>query len=369
MAAVGQCYTNGLLPRLTRAGEWFLHSGIQEPNGGVARYYCADAGCNRAVSTEITGYAASAYVYLHSLTRDPRYLEAALRAARFLSRTAWNAETCAMPFEMDPPALAYFFDCGIVGSRPAGGLARHRRRGISGSGRAGWAAPWRAISCRPKGGHPVLSLPDKRPLERDPARWSRASGCYQLKAAMAWWDLWEATGETEFREPYQRVLDDTLRTCEAFLPGHPDRLKVWTGCTPSCTFWRACCRAPRKRVARRPCYNGIRAVERQLRCDRVPNSNAPMSTPSFCASACMPIGRAPCRWISSAAINEANRLAEFQVSAEDPRMEGGYYFGRRDGDLGAARQPRLHGFRAPGAGALGSPLGNGGTQPHRHLLI
>ena len=38
-AGWAECYTNGLPPHLARAGEWFLHSGIQEPNGGVARYY------------------------------------------------------------------------------------------------------------------------------------------------------------------------------------------------------------------------------------------------------------------------------------------------------------------------------------------
>src|SRR5690348_415318 len=74
------CYTNGLLPQISRAGEWFLHSGIQEANGGVARYHRVDVGRNAAISTEITGYAASALVYLHSLTHDDRYLDRATAA-------------------------------------------------------------------------------------------------------------------------------------------------------------------------------------------------------------------------------------------------------------------------------------------------
>ena len=45
---------------LDRAGLWLLQSGIQEAGGGVARYYLADKRENRAVSTEITGYAVSA---------------------------------------------------------------------------------------------------------------------------------------------------------------------------------------------------------------------------------------------------------------------------------------------------------------------
>ena len=67
---------------LDRTGAWLLHSGIQEPSGGVARYYLADARENRAVSTEITGYAVSTFTYLHALTGDGRYLDAAVRGAR-----------------------------------------------------------------------------------------------------------------------------------------------------------------------------------------------------------------------------------------------------------------------------------------------
>ncbi len=66
------------------------------------------------MSTEITGYALSAFVYLHHLSQDTRYLDAAGRAARFLTRQAWDPATRAMPFETAPAAYAYFFDCGII---------------------------------------------------------------------------------------------------------------------------------------------------------------------------------------------------------------------------------------------------------------
>ncbi len=74
------------------AGRWFLHSGIQEASGGVARYYRSDLGQNARVSTEITGYAVSTLLFLHERTGDSAYLDAALRAARFLTRVAWDAE-------------------------------------------------------------------------------------------------------------------------------------------------------------------------------------------------------------------------------------------------------------------------------------
>jgi hypothetical protein len=43
-----------LPPQISRAGDWFVHSGIQESNGGVARYFRTDLNRNHAVSTEIT---------------------------------------------------------------------------------------------------------------------------------------------------------------------------------------------------------------------------------------------------------------------------------------------------------------------------
>src|SRR5205085_1795099 len=80
----------------------------------LARYYRTDSARNHAISTEITGYAVSTLVYLHSLTQDERYLERAVAAARFLTRTAWDAASGAMPYEIGPPAFTYFFDCGII---------------------------------------------------------------------------------------------------------------------------------------------------------------------------------------------------------------------------------------------------------------
>ena len=41
----------------------------------MARYYLVDARRNLAASTEITAYAVSAFVYLHSVTKDARYLD------------------------------------------------------------------------------------------------------------------------------------------------------------------------------------------------------------------------------------------------------------------------------------------------------
>ena len=101
-----------------RAGEWFLHSGIQEPAGGVARYHYISERRNARISTEITGYAVSALLEVHERTGDERFLEAATRAGDLLVR-AWDPAAEAMPFEWAadgvlPEHHSYFFDNGII---------------------------------------------------------------------------------------------------------------------------------------------------------------------------------------------------------------------------------------------------------------
>jgi len=192
----------------------------------VARHYRSDAGRNSPVSTEITGYAVSAFVYLHSLSRDAVYMEAAGRAARFLSRTAWDGARKAMPFELDPPAFAYFFDCGIA---VRGLLAAWRVTGEDEFAEAAAAlgeSMAADFACEDGGFHAILSLPDKRPVPPDASRWSASPGCYQLKSAMALQDLAEMSGNPRFGEICERALEFGLRSYRGFLPGHADPLKV-----------------------------------------------------------------------------------------------------------------------------------------------
>src|ERR1700730_18551089 len=183
---------------LGRAGEWFLRSGIQESNGGVARYYHSDLGKNARVSTEITGYAVSTLLYLAERTGNGTYTEAAVRAATFLTGVAWDSSLATFPFEHSancdhPKPLAYFFDCGII---VRGLVAAWRATGMqpfldtaveAGASMIGDFGASAAI-------HPILLLPHKQPLAYEP-KWSASPGCYQLKSAMAWHDLFVETGE------------------------------------------------------------------------------------------------------------------------------------------------------------------------------
>lgn len=203
------------------AGRWFLHSGIQEASGGVARYYRSDLGRNAPVSTEITGYAVSTLLFFHERTGDAAYLDAAIRAARFLTRVAWDAKLGTFPFELAPrPALAYFFDCGII----VRGLLRAWRATGETEFRDTAVAAGREMLADFQAGpgiHPILALPDKRPLAWEP-RWSASPGCYQLKSAMAWHELFEATGTREFLCGYEAALQAALENDRAFLATDSD---------------------------------------------------------------------------------------------------------------------------------------------------
>ena len=81
--------------------------------------------------------------------------------------------------------------------------------------------------------HPVLALPHKRPLAHQP-HWSTGPGCYQLKAALAWYELYDATGETHFLRAYESAVERSLASEKDFLPGEAypngvmDRLHAYT---------------------------------------------------------------------------------------------------------------------------------------------
>jgi hypothetical protein len=318
---------------LARAHEWFIRSGIQEPCGGVARYYRTDLSGNHAISTEITGYAVSAFLFFE----QPAH---ALAAARFLARQAWNGDS--MPFEMDhgPNGLAtYFFDCGII---VRGLLAAWRATGEAeflGAASALGRAMAVDFASTDSDFHPVLKLPEKKPLQRDPLRWSQAAGCYQLKSALAWWELFETTGEAIYLESYERLLENSLRNYATFLPGHTDPLKVvdrlhaflyfLEGLLPkACEATGSPATTERCRVA---LCDGIRRVS-----DHLPQTTSEFERSDVYAQLLRM--RVFADWMRIVALDEAvaqreaEILAGFQAVSDDRRINGGFYFGRKGGD-------------------------------------
>ena len=353
-------------PQISRAGKWFVHSGIQESGGGVARYYRTDIERNQPVSTEITGYAVTALLYLHSATQAAEYRDAAERGARFLARTAWDVASGAMPFEIDPPRYTYFFDCGII---VRGLLCAWHALGSEEFLEAADAVgkSMRQDFAARDGFHPILELPAKAPVERDSARWSRATGCYQLKSAMAWWDLAEATGDSGYREPYEMVLEHSLRNYAAFLPGHPDRVRVMDRLHAFAYFLEGLLpRVDDRRCAAALC-DGINRLSAFLR------EIAPEFERSDVYAQLLRIrlyagaaGAVPVDVPS--AQQEAERLAEFQAADPDARIDGGFWFGRTASGWLPYVNPVSTAFAMQALESWHATR-QGGSLPDRRLLI
>jgi hypothetical protein len=327
---------------LEHAGCWFLRSGIQEPSGGVARYYRSDIGQNLAVSNEITGYAASALAYLHAVTgdtrfRDAAFQDAAIRAARFLTRQAWDAAASTFPFE---PASnrAYFFDTGII---VRGLLAAWRCSGEEEFiDRAREAALSLAFDFLGDGEyHPVIGLPDKQPLAHEP-RWSRSPGCYQLKSALAWHDIAQATGDQHAEKLYESMLAASLKTHEAFLDAEPDpekapdRDKLMDRLHAYGYFLEGLLPVAGREEVRAALTGGLAKASTLRR------EIAPVFERSDVAAQLLRV-----RLIAhhlygipieeTEAREEAARAAWFQAAADHPdlRLRGGFFFGSRNGQL------------------------------------
>ena len=321
--------------RATAALRWFIYSGIQDQSGGVARYYRADLGKNARVSTEITGYAVSSLTYLHRRTGDENALRAARRAAGFLMSTAWDPVAGIFPFEYSangdaPEPLVYFFDSGII---VRGLLALYRATGESayldaairgGESMLRYFRPGKVIP-------PVLRLPSADPLPYT-SQWSRSPGCYQLKSAMAWYNLGVETAEARFTESYELVLESALATHRTFLPADTpektmDRLHAYLyfleGLMP---------------VAERPnvvsaLREGISAVSQYLSDIRTTFERSDVYA-QLLRVRLLAAKQAGIAVDCGNAEAEAKTIPSFQAAdTSDVRLRGGYCFGRRAGAM------------------------------------
>jgi hypothetical protein len=318
--------------RAQAAASWFLHSGIQCARGGVARYYRGDLGRNARVSTEITGYAVNALVYLSARTGDSACLEAARRAGDFLLRDAWDQTRKIFPFEHSangdlPEHLAYFFDSGII-CRGLLALWRRTREERLLEAACEAADSMRTHFRAEDGIHPILQLPDLTPLPYT-RQWSRGPGCYQLKSAMAWHDLYQATGHSRFEQWYEEALASALRSHDSFLPADSpeatmDRLHAY------CYFLEGVMPAAARTQVQRALQTGIPRVAAYLR------EIAPVFERSDVYAQLLRVRlfADQCEALSlnrREAAEEAQRITEFQIDNDDIRFAGGYAFGRRQG--------------------------------------
>jgi hypothetical protein len=303
---------------LDDAGRWFLSSGIRTASGGVARYYRSDLSENVPVSTEITGYAVSALSYLHSLSGESIYRDAAMESARFLSNVAWDKSAHTFPFELESK-LAYFFDIGIIA------------RGLRSTGaeefqdRVKQAALSLAFDflgdCV---FHPVIALPDKQPLAYE-KQWSRSPGCYQLKSTLAWLGVEDEHAASMF----DTALRSAMATHEAFLPGDADPMRVMDRLHPYLYFLEALLYCPDRADT---IAAGVDRVARLLR------EISPQFERSDVCAQLLRV-RLVAHYLhglpldEKAAAEESERVASYQASSDDQRLDGGFWFGRKGSEL------------------------------------
>jgi hypothetical protein len=311
---------------LDHAGCWFLHSGIQERDGGVARFYRSDSAANASVSTEITGYAVSTLAYLHSRSGNPEYLDAAVRAARYLTGHAWDAAASTFPFEPGSDR-AYFFDIGII---VRGLLAVWRATGEEKfRTRAQEASLSLAFDFLGEGSfHPVISLPDKQPLPPEPAqasRWSRKPGCYQLKAALAWREI----GDPHARQLFDAAVVSAISGHEKFLEEEKDREKLMDRLHAYSYFLEALLYTSERQAL----SWGMERAARLLRDIRPVFERSDVNAQLLRVRlAAHHLGMVPLD--EDAAREEASRIASFHaLDSTDVRLRGGFWFGRKGEQL------------------------------------
>jgi hypothetical protein len=261
-------------------------------------------------------------------------LEAALRAARFLTRTAWDARLGTFPFELSAnggsgPPLAYFFDCGII----VRGLLSAWRVTADSEFLDTAIAAGRAMLADfpgPGGIHPILALPGKRPLVWEP-RWSASPGCYQLKSALAWHELFEVSGESLFLHGYEAAVETALENNREFLPGTTDQPRIMDRLHAYGYFLEGLLPVLHRPACAAAFRNGVDRASRFLR------EIAPAFERSDVYAQLLrlrlsgdALGAMPLE--EAAAAHEAQQAASFQIDSSDPRVSGGFLFGRKQGE-------------------------------------
>ena len=299
----------------------------------------------------------------HHSRRTRGISTALVAAARFLTRTAWDSASATMPFEIDPPAPTYFFDCGIV----VRGLVSVWRATADGEfldvAAALGQSMVRDFASADGSFHPVLSLPDKRPLEPEPGA---GRG---LRDAISSRPPWP--GGTCSRPPPMSISANPMSACwsipwapaAASCPAMPSAPRSWTACTPSSTSWKACCRSAQEPRVAAAIREGIGRAAHHLR-EIAPEFErsdvyAQLLRMRLYAdrAGALPLDRAAAQF-------EAERLARFQASA----IGGGFYFGRKAGAWLPYVNPVSSAF-ALQALELWDECRNGEARVCRHLLI
>jgi hypothetical protein len=176
--------------------------------------------------------------------------------------------------------------------------------------------------------HAVIALPEKQPLPPE-TRWSRRPGCFQLKAALIWRELGDLHGARMF----DVALAEALGSHETFLTDEKDAAKVMDRLHAYCYFLEALLWASKHAEARQALKTGIAVTGNLLR------KIAPTFERSDVCAQLLRVrliaehmGLVPLNL--AAAADEAQRAAAFQIlDTKDVRLDGGFWFGRRNGAM------------------------------------
>jgi len=236
-----------------------------------------------------------------------------------------------MPFECRGQGeLAYFFDLGII---VRGLLALWRATGEPEflETATGCALSMQTDFRSGSGHHPVLALPEKSPVVGD-GRWSRHPGCYQAKAAMAWLEAAQAGAGDAFRELYDQALHRHLGAHAGFLDQEQNPERVMDRLHAYCYFLEALLPRAGEAGPSQALESGIERVGRLLREIR-PRFERSDVYAQLLRVRLYSAATGAVALDTEQAQEEASAIEGFQFDDPDPRVAGGFSFGRRAGVL------------------------------------
>jgi hypothetical protein len=227
------------------------------------------------------------------------------------------------------PALAYFFDCGII---VRGLLRAWRATGETECRDTAIAAGRAMLTDFPghDGIHPIIALPDKRPLAWEP-RWSASPGCYQLKSAMAWHELFEVTGESAFLRGYEAALQSALENDRAFLAVDSDPQRTMDRLHAYGYFLEGLLPVLDRPDCARVFRDGVDRVSGLLR-EIAPDFARSDVYAQLLRARLVGEAHGLLPLDETAAGQEAEQARSFQIASDNPRVAGGFLFGRKQGD-------------------------------------
>jgi hypothetical protein len=211
------------------AAAWLLRSGIQvvssdrDADGGFAAWYDVETGSYPYVYAEISGYLVTAMSWLYQRHSDAAYLASARRAADWLLNSqiyhaASGGFRCLYP--LAPSRFdykrnwVYAFDCGVilnglVSLYRVSGEERYLAAGIR-------VADWLMHTCqRPDGSfRPVLDGASGEWIESND-EWSLCSGGYHTKISLGLANVYDVTRLNQYADAAVRGCDFALRYQQA----------------------------------------------------------------------------------------------------------------------------------------------------------